>query len=187
MLTQINRSLNLGAMKRGKESESKATPAPDSHLIRRHLQFAWWSLLVFLSVGIFLESMHGFKVGWYLEIAFETRRLMWTLAHAHGALLALVHAAFALTVYLLPSEVTASRNWASSCLIGASVLLPGGFFLGGIFVYEGDPGIGVFLVPFGALLLLIAVLVTAVGTSRLTVAPGMRATRKRSPDRRSGK
>ncbi|MCH7729550.1 MAG: hypothetical protein IH991_24195, partial [Planctomycetes bacterium] len=100
MLTQIRRSLNLGAMKRGKESESEATAAPDSHLIRRHLQFAWWSLLVFLSVGIFLEAMHGFKVGWYF--GFEVRRLMWTLAHAHGALLALVHGAFALTVYLLP-------------------------------------------------------------------------------------
>ena len=32
-------------------------------------------------------------------------------------------------------------------LLGALVLLPLGFFLGGVFIYGGDPGIGVILVP----------------------------------------
>jgi hypothetical protein len=50
---------------------------------------------------------------------------------------------------------------AGNCLLGASVLLPGGFFLGGLFLYGGDPGLGVLLVPLGALLLLVAVLLTA--------------------------
>ncbi len=27
---------------------------------RRHLRFGWWSLLVFLTLGIALESLHGF-------------------------------------------------------------------------------------------------------------------------------
>ena len=52
--------------------------------LRRHLRFGWWSLLCFLTLGIVLESLHGFKVGWYLDAAHSTRRLMWTLAHAHG-------------------------------------------------------------------------------------------------------
>lgn len=51
---------------------------------RRHLRFGWWSLLFFLTFGLGLETLHGLKVGWYLDVENETRRLMWTLAHAHG-------------------------------------------------------------------------------------------------------
>jgi hypothetical protein len=152
----------------------KATLAPDTAdaraLARRHLQFAWWSLLCFLSLGIFLEALHGLKIEWYLEPAFETRRLMWTLGHAHGTLLALVHAAFAMCVHMTLKNVqernVANRlhRWASPCLIGSSVLLPGGFLLGGVFLYAGDPGLGIFLVPVGALLLLTGVLLTALVT-----------------------
>jgi hypothetical protein len=36
------------------------------------------------------------------------------------------------------------------------VLLPTGFLLGGLFVYGGDPGVGVVLVPVGGALLVIA-------------------------------
>ena len=42
---------------------------------------------------------------------------------------------------------------ASTCLNAASVLLPGGFFAGGIYIYDGDPGLGVFLAPIGGLAL----------------------------------
>jgi hypothetical protein len=45
--------------------------------------------------------------------------------------------------------------------MGASVLLPGGFFLGGLFLYRTDPGLGIVLVPIGAVLLFIAVFLTA--------------------------
>jgi hypothetical protein len=45
---------------------------------------------------------------------------------------------------------------ASSSLVAASVLLPGGFFLGGVAFYGGDPGIGTLLVPVGAVLFLFA-------------------------------
>jgi len=128
---------------------------------RRHMGFGWWSLLVFLSLGIVLEAMHGFKVGWYLNVDNQTRRLMWTLAHAHGTLLALIHIGFALTVNALADDNLGWRRLASPCLIGASILLPGGFFLGGIFIYGGDPGLGILLLPVGALLLLVAVFVTA--------------------------
>ena len=48
---------------------------------------------------------------------------------------------------------------SSSALIGASLLLPGGFFLGGIRFYAGDPGVGVALVPIGAVLMIYAAVV----------------------------
>lgn len=130
-------------------------------VFRRHIRFGWWSLLLFLTLGIVLETLHGFKIGWYLNVSNETRRLLWTLAHAHGVLLALVNIAYALTVRAMPDETARWRRAASSCMIGASIALPGGFFLGGIYIYDGDPGLGIFLVPVGAALLLFAILLTA--------------------------
>src|SRR5213076_1386111 len=63
----------------------------------RNLRFGWWSLLIFLLFGGALETLHGFKIGWYLDVGNEMRRLMFTLAHAHGTLLALVNIAAGLT------------------------------------------------------------------------------------------
>jgi hypothetical protein len=122
-------------------------------VIRRHLRFGWISLLVFLSLGVFLEAMHGFKVGWYLNAGEETRRLLLTLAHAHGVLLALVNVAFAATLGLAPDLDARAVRIASPCLAGAGILLPLGFLLGGLVTYGGDPGLGVFLIPPAALLL----------------------------------
>lgn len=146
------------------ESSRKETP-PDrlNSQVRKHLRIGWLSLLLFLSLGIVLESLHGFKVGYYLDVSNSTRRLMWTLAHAHGTLLALVNLAFALTVHLLPAWPIKERSLASGSLLGATVLMPAGFFLGGVFVYGGDPGLGIFLLPVGAVMLLIAVFKTAAG------------------------
>ena len=132
---------------------------------RRHLRLGWWSLLVFLSLGILLEALHGFKIGFYMDLANATRRHVWTLAHAHGTLLALVNLAFAATLRLFCDGGERWIGLTSACLVGATGLLPGGFFLGGVVIYAGDPGLGVLLVPVGALLLLIAVLGTARGIS----------------------
>jgi hypothetical protein len=122
---------------------------------RRHLRFGWWSLLVFASVGLVLESLHGFKVRAYLDTSNETRRLMWTLAHAHGTLLAIVNVVAGLTWRSAPA-LPPNARLVSSSLVAAGVLLPGGFFLGGVAFYSGDPGIGTLLVPVGAVLLLFA-------------------------------
>ncbi len=124
---------------------------------RRHVRFGWWSLLVFATLGLVLETLHGFKVRAYLDVSNETRRLMWTLAHAHGTLLSLVHVVFGLTARSGLGPADRALKPISSALIAASVLLPGGFFLGGIAFFSGDPGLGVLFVPLGAALLLWAV------------------------------
>ena len=137
------------------------TSRPAVDYSRRHLRFGWWSLLGFLILGFGLELLHGFKAGLYLDVSNGTRRLMWTLAHAHGALLGLVHILYALCLRLFPNMAADSRRAISGSLIGASVLLPGGFFLGGLSFYGGDPGLGILAVPVGATLLVVAVFLIA--------------------------
>lgn len=123
-------------------------------------------LVLFLSLGLVLESLHGFKIDWYLNVTNETRRLMWTLAHAHGTLLALVHIAFAATVHMLDCPDDRWPKLLSPALIAGSILLPGGFLLGGLYIYAGDPGPGILGVPAGALLLLLSAVWVARAASR---------------------
>lgn len=121
----------------------------------RHLRFGWWSLFAWLTLGVVLETLHGFKLAWYLNVDVEMRRLMFTLAHAHGTLLALVNIAAGLTLRTVKGFELEKK--ASLALLGGSVLLPAGFLLGGLVIHDGDPGLGVLLVPVGALLLLYGV------------------------------
>ncbi|MEO1270426.1 MAG: hypothetical protein AAFX99_20255 [Myxococcota bacterium] len=143
--------------------DSPTTPTHPAPLPQRHLLLGWSCLLVFLTLGIVLEALHGFKVGWYLAAHHEVRRLMWTLAHAHGVLLGLVHIAFATTLSTLQASDTRWAQRASPLLTGASILLPSGFFLGGIILHDGDPSLGIVLTPIGALLLLMATALTVYG------------------------
>lgn len=138
---------------------------------RLHLRAGWWWLLFFLCLGAALESLHGFKVGWYVDVDNETRRLMLRLSHAHGTLLALTNIAFGLTVCQLPQWSAGARKLASHCLTVATPLVPLGFLGGGLFAREGDPGLPILLVPAGALLLGVAVALTARGVERLAVGP----------------
>lgn len=132
----------------------------------RHVRYGWWSLLCFMALGLALESLHGFKVGWYLDVSNETRRLMWTLAHAHGTLLAIVHLIFGVVMHSGVNCAGPRCVLASRCLQIGSLVLPIGFFLAGIFVHDGDPGLGILLVPLGATLLLIAILISAQSVPR---------------------
>ena len=149
-----------------RKSAGATTTGETEPLVRRHLRLGWWSLLVFLTMGIALEAMHGLKLDAYLNVANETRRLMWTLAHAHGVLLGLVHVAFAATLKMSAATPGGWSRVTSLGLLGATVLLPGGFLLGGAVVHGGDPGRGVLLVPFGAALLFVAVLLVALRGTR---------------------
>lgn len=138
--------------------ESTAQNRP---LIQRHLNIGWWCLLLFLCLGLFLETLHGFKIGLYVDVSNHTRRLMWTLAHAHGTMLAIVNIAFAATVAIADLALTPRLRLGSTCLALATGLLPIGFFVGGLFFWGGDPGLGILFVPVGGALLLVAVLSTA--------------------------
>src|SRR5678815_3566055 len=132
------------------------TSTPMDPMLRAR-SFGWWSLLVWLSLGMVLEGMHGFKVRWYLDVVNEARRLMFTLAHSHGTLLALVNLAFAAT--LRPAEGDAARlARCASCLQWAGILMPLGFLGGGVQIYGADPGFPIILVPVGGFLLIAGVL-----------------------------
>src|ERR1700759_1086072 len=126
----------------------------------RNLRFGWWWLLIFLSLGGLLEALHGFKIGWYVDVGNDVRRLMFTLGHAHGTALALVNIAAGLTARQFTNLDL--RPSVSLCLIWAGILFPVGFILGGIVTYGGDPGLGVWLVPVAALLLFYSVMSIAI-------------------------
>ena len=145
----------------GRSGASQQGSSPLADTSRLHLLVGWWSLLLFLTLGLILETLHGLKIGFYLDVSNSTRRLMWTLAHAHGTLFSILNLVFAMSIRLMPDWKATSRTLASRCLLGALVLMPLGFFLGGTFIHGGDPGIGVILVPPGGLLLFLSVLLTA--------------------------
>ncbi len=126
-------------------------------LARCHLRFGWWALLAYLFLGVVLESLHLFKVQGYLDLANSARRFLWTLAHAHGVLLALVNIVYARA----SGPPSRWQPLASRSLRAATILLPGGFLLGGAVTHGGDPGVGIVLVPVGAVCLLLAVAQTA--------------------------
>lgn len=123
-------------------------------LTKRHLRLGWWGLLVFVLGGAALETLHAIKAPSYLDAGHETTRLLFRLAHAHGTLLSLVNVAYASTIHARPA--TAVRS-TSNALAIALLALPLGFFLGGLGAHGGDPGLGVVLVPIGAVALVVAV------------------------------
>lgn len=147
-------------------SDDPPPPAagPDDELVRRHLAFGWWSITIFTALGLILEAAHGLKLGWYLDVSSATRRLSFTLGHAHGTLLGLLNLAFAFSLrHARLTAVAAAR--ASFALRAVTVLMPLGFLLGGVVFYAGDPGFAIALVPPSGALLVVALAVVARGFS----------------------
>jgi hypothetical protein len=144
---------------------SRPTAPPTSTLHQGHAAFGAWSLLFFVALGLGLEALHGLKLGWYLDAGRETRRLLLTLGHAHGTLLSVLNLVFALSLRtgLVPEDPP--PRTLSRCLLAATVLVPGGFLLGGLMIHGADAGLGVLLVPVGAALLLAALYLMARGVS----------------------
>lgn len=133
----------------------KTTASTAHQLRRRHGRFGWTTVLIWLTFGLVLEMLHGFKsTGYLLD---PIRREFWTLAHFHGVTLALVNLIY---VHWAENETLRldRQTLASWALLGGSILMPVGFFLGGLIHFEGDPGLGIFLAPPGALLILFTVL-----------------------------
>jgi len=132
-------------------------------LARRHRRFGWTALFAWMCAGLVLELFHGFKWGGYLLD--PLRRELLTLAHFHGALLSVVNLVYVRWAEA-PGLSAAARARASRALIAGSVMMPAGFLLGGLQHYEGDPGLGIFLAPLGALTLLYPVAVQMRGAWR---------------------
>lgn len=116
------------------------------------LRAGWLLLAVSMPLGVTLELLHGFKVQAYF--ASDTRRELWRLAHAHGTLLGVVCLVYAALAERHVRET--SRGSVERMLVWGAVTMPLGFFLGGILNSEGDPSLGIALVPIGAVLLIVA-------------------------------
>ena len=133
-------------------------------LARRHRIGGWWGLVAFVSLGLVLDGLLAFKIDGYMDPGASVRRELWTLAHAHGTVLSLVHVAFASFLSHRPAFGTAAL--ASLTLFVALALMPLGFFLGGLSPAEGDPAFGIWLVPLGGVSLLGGCILVALEASR---------------------
>jgi len=122
--------------------------------VRKTLRAGWLLLAIALPFGVTLEALHGFKVQAYL--ASDMRREMWRLAHAHGTLLGIL---CLVTGALAEAHIPEAIRWGA-------VLMPLGFFLGGVLNSEGDPSLGILLVPVGALALVVALVRVAIARAR---------------------
>lgn len=136
-------------------SESEV-PAVESHR-RAHEKFGWTALLVALTFGVVLEGYLGFRSP---LIEDELRHDLWSLAHFHAAMLAILNLVYGRWAEEQPFAL------ASSALMIGSGAIPLGFFLGGLSHPEGDPGAWILLVPVGAVLVLAAVAHRAISAWR---------------------
>ena len=142
-------------------ADSNATPEE-----RRHFRLGWWSLLVFVCLGIVLEGMLAFKAPWYVNVGDnETHRLMLRLGPAHGTLLSVLNIVFAGSLARLSLPARA-RALPSRCRAAATLRGPGGFILGGLVTHGPEPGLGIVLLPVGAILLLFGIFQVASNTGK---------------------
>jgi hypothetical protein len=157
----VAKKSSAAAKQREEAPTDEANVAHDA-IVQRHMRWGWWSLAIFTLLGLLLEAGHGLKLGWYLDVGNATRRLSFTLGHAHGTLLGFANIAYAISLsHASMSAKSAAR--ASVALRLATVMMPLGFVLGGVAFYAGDPGFAIALVPPGALLLVIALVLVARG------------------------
>lgn len=119
---------------------------------RRARAIGWTGLGLSALAGSALETAHGLKLAGYLDD--ELARLLLRLSHAHGAGLSLILLAFA--VAGAPHLAAPRARSIGRGLVAALVLMPLGFGAAAFGHPEGDPGAPIFLVPIGALALLVS-------------------------------
>ena len=127
-------------------TKSIASASPADRLLRQ----GWASIAVWMSVGLLLEGLIGYKIPAYLSD--PQRRELFRLGHTHGTLLGILLVVAAL---VLQRGVEIPKAAHAALRIGA-VLMPAGFFVAGIWHTESDPGLAIWLVPPGALLVIYA-------------------------------
>ena len=128
-----------------------------------HLRIGWWMLVTFVILGALLEAMHGFKLDLYLNVERTSTRVLWTLAHASGTLLGLVHIAFSATLFGQPNWRHSYVGLASACLNCASILCPAAFLVAGAFGSPGSIALGFVLAIPGILFFFLCLILIALG------------------------
>jgi len=124
------------------------------------LRQGWISIACWMAIGLLLEGLLGYKTPVYLEDS--VRRELFRLAHSHGTLFGVVLIAAALTAHRCGLPPTMAQL---ALRIGA-VMMPVGFLLAGIWHSESDPGIAIWLVPPGALLVIFGAVAMALSIKK---------------------
>lgn len=109
----------------------------------------WLSVAIWMAFGLVLEGLLGYKIPAYLQD--EERRALFRLAHTHGTFLGLALIAAALCGQRF--NFSPPRVARIAFRLG-TIIMPLGFLLAGIWHYESDPGLAVWLVPPAALLII---------------------------------
>lgn len=125
----------------------------DGRVVKSLSVQGWWSLAVWLSFGLFLEGLIGFRTPVYLQD--EMRRELFRLAHAHGTVLSVV---LLVAVAFVERSLASPPTVALRLLQLGTLIMPLGFLIGGIWHTETDPNFAVFLSPAGGLMIIFAVI-----------------------------
>lgn len=142
-------------------AKGKPAPVSRSDWIGRMMLQGWASIAVWMAFGLLLEGLLGFKIPPYLDDL--QRRELFRLAHTHGTFLGVV-----LIVAALCGRRGAAvpPRPARTALRAGSLVMPLGFLLAGVWHPEGDPGLAIWLVPPGALLVIFGAIVMAMASAK---------------------
>ena len=138
-------------MRDGENSKQEVNSPGNLGMLRQ----GWIGVACWMAVGLLLEGLLGYKSPGYLNDT--QRRELLRLAHTHGTLLSAVLILAALT----GARFGASPQLAQRCLRIGAVMMPVGFLLAGVWHPEGDPGLAIWIVPPGALLMIFGVVAIA--------------------------
>ena len=143
-----------------KPKESAKPSVNEASPVAGLLRQGWISVACWMVVGLLLEGLLGYKAPGYLGD--PQRRELFRLAHSHGVLLGVILIIAALTAerYGLPPRL------AQLALRIGAVMMPVGFLLAGVWHPEGDPGLAIWMVPPGALLVIFGAVAMALNQYR---------------------
>ena len=119
----------------------------------------WIGVAFWMSFGLLIEGLIGFRSPSYLSD--PVRRELFRLTHTHGTVLSIL--LLIVFVYLAKNFVAPPTAAIWSLRIG-TVLMPVGVLFGGIWHYESDPGVMIFLAPLGGVMVIFGVIAIAVST-----------------------
>jgi hypothetical protein len=116
----------------------------------------WFGIAVWMTLGLILEGLIGWRNPAYLESAWK--RELCRLAHAHGTLFSLI--LVAVSVASKSETIKPSVSAVYALRIG-SILMPAAFLAATWGSTETDPGWAIWLAPVGGLLMIYGVAAAA--------------------------